>query len=259
MTLKTLDNALELLEYFKRESSWGVRELAKELSLSPTVTHRLLSTLQNHGYIIQNPTTKKYELGLKFLEFSVLVQNKLKIKDHVFPSMELLAKETGETIFLTMLDGLKGLSVAIAESPQSIKFQVTVGTQKSLHAAASNLIILAFLPEDKQTQILSGHLEKVTENTITDPEELKAVLKRLKQQGWCFTNGETTPDAFGIGVPLFDCNNAIIGSLNVAGPTYRINEEKVKRILELTLEKRDYIQQMINSLGLTYSHIKNSI
>lgn len=259
MTLKTVDNALEILEYFKKEPSWGVRELAKEMGMSTTVIHRLLSTLEKHGYAVQDSTSRKYELGIKFLEFSILVQDKLKFQDLVYPCMEQLAHETGETIFLTMLDGLKGLSIAIAESPQSIMFAVKVGTHKSLHAAASNLIILAFLPEEKQNQILSGTLERFTENTMTDPERLRENLKIIKQQGYCCTYGETTPDAVGIGVPLFDCHNHLIGSLNVAGPKYRIPEEKVAEILELTFKKRESIHDMIHSLGLTYSQIKKSI
>lgn len=259
MLLKTLENALGILEYFKIKDSWGVRELAKDTGLSPTVTHRLLSTLEKHGYIVQDANTKRYELGLKFLEFSFLLQDKFKFKDLVFPFMEKLAEETGETIFLTMLDDLKGLSIAIAESPQSIKFAVKVGAYKALHAASSNLTILAFLTEELQNQILTGELEKFTQHTKTDPEEIKVVLKEIQQQGWSCTVGETTPDVIGIGVPLFDCNNIIVGSLNVAGPKYRIPEEKVTKILELTLKEREFIQQKINSLGLTNSHITNSI
>lgn len=258
-TLKTLENALELLECFKKKDTWGVRELANDRGLSPTAIYRLIATLENNGYLIQDKKTKRYALGLKFLEFSVHLQNKLKFKELVFPYMEELAQETGETIFFTILDELRGLSIAIAESPQSIKFDVKVGTFKPLHAAASNLIILAFLPEDKQNQILNGRLEKFTAYTKTDPKELKVILEEIKEQGWSCTYSETTLDAIGIGVPIFDSDNKIIGSLNVAGPLYRIPEEKINEFLGLALKKRETIQQMIYSLGLTYSQIKKSI
>ncbi|WP_066248355.1 IclR family transcriptional regulator [Neobacillus drentensis] len=259
MSLKTLDNALELLEYFKKKPSWGVRELAKEMGFSLTVTHRLLTTFKNHSYLILDPESQRYELGLKFLEFGFLTMDTLKFRDLVFPNMEKLARETDETIFLTWLDGYEGLSIAIAESSQSIKFAFEVGTRKPLHSAASNRIILAYLPEDEQNQILSGKLERLTNQTITDPEGIKKGLLEMREQGWGCTLGETTTDVVGIAVPLFDYTNRIIGSLTVAGPVYRIPKEKETEILALLLKEKEIIQNNINKLGLTYSQIKKCL
>ena len=229
------------------------------MEMSPTVTHRLLTTLQKHGYVVQDENTQQYELGMKFLEFASLLQDKLDFKDMLAPFMKALATSTGETIFLTWLEGNRGLSIAIAESNQSIKFQVKVGSKKSLHAAASNLIILAYLPEDLQDQILTGKLEKFTEKTITDPVQLKEKIKKIKELGYSCTLGETTPDAIGIGVPLFDSTGRIIASLNVAGPAYRLPEKEINRIIDLLRKKQQNVQGLINKLGLTHAQIQSSL
>jgi DNA-binding IclR family transcriptional regulator len=259
MSLKTLDKALELLEYFKKKPSWGVRELAKEMELSLTVTHRLLATYKNHGYIIQNSETQRYELGVKFLEFSSLLKDKFKFTDFLAPNMEKLAKETAETIFLTWLDGNEGVSIAVAESSQSIKVAFDIGKRKPLHSGASNRIILAYLPEDEQNKILGGELERVTKYTMTDPEELRKSLVDMRRQGWGYTLGEATLDVVGIAVPLFDCSNRVIGSLAVAGPVYRIPEKKVTEILEALLKEKEAVQSKIDELGLTYTQLKKHL
>lgn len=259
MSLKTLDKALELLEYFKKKPSWGVRELAKEMDLSLTVTHRLLATYKNHGYMIQNSETQRYELGVKFLEFSSLSKDKLKFRDFLAPNMEKLVEETDETIFLTWLDGVEGVSIAVAESSQSIRVAFDIGKRKPLHSGASNRIILAYLPEDEQNQILSGKLERVTNHTITDPEEIRKSLAEMRQQGWGYTLGEATVDVAGIAVPLFDCSNRVIGSLAVAGPVYRIPKKRVTEILAILLKERETVQSKIDKLGLTYEQLKKHL
>ncbi|AMQ07806.1 IclR family transcriptional regulator [Sporosarcina psychrophila] len=259
MSLKTVSNALDLLEYFKKDSSWGVRQLAKEMKLSPTVTHRILSTFQDYGYIVQDQETLKYELGIKFLEFSVHLQDKLKFKDVIYPYMERLVKETDETIFLALLDEQEVVSVAVAESTQSIKFIFEVGTRRALHAGSSNRVVLAYLPKDERKKILSRELKKFTDNTVTDPGKVEESLQKVREQGFCCTYGELTKDVVGIAVPLFDCNNQIVASLTAAGPMYRLPEEKVLEILEQLLKEKEDIQSHINKLGLTYSQIKKSL
>jgi len=42
----------------------GVVEVARELNLSPSTTHRYMSTLVAFGLLAQDPTTRKYRLAL---------------------------------------------------------------------------------------------------------------------------------------------------------------------------------------------------
>lgn len=251
--LKTLDKALELLSFFKEQSSWGVRELAKESGFGTTVTFRILATLESHGYIAQNEETKKYELGASFLEFNRLLQNKVRFQDLLLPFMEKLAVKTGENIFLSLLDGEESINAAIVESNHKVHLSVKPGQRKPLYAAASNLVILAYLPVEKQNQILKGPIIPVTEKTMTDPEEIRKELKKIKKQGWSITYGEYSQDVVGIGVPLFDSFNEIIGSISVAGPEYRLPDKNIRRILSITLKENEAIQQYINNLGVTVS------
>nr|WP_316047533.1 helix-turn-helix domain-containing protein [Planococcus glaciei] len=54
MTLKTLENALDMLSYFTTDNpEWGLRDLAREMEINHTVLHRILKTYEKKGYIIQ--------------------------------------------------------------------------------------------------------------------------------------------------------------------------------------------------------------
>ena len=208
------------------------------MKLSPTVTHRILSTFQDYGYIVQDPETLKYELGTKFLEFSVHLQDKLKFKDVIYPYMERLVKKTDETIFLARLDKQEVVSVAVAESTQSIKFIFEVGTRRALHAGSSNRVVLAYLPEDEIKQILSSELEKFTDNTMTDPGEIEESLLKVREQGFCCTYGELTQDVVGIAVPLFDCNNQIVASLTAGAQCIACPKKKCRKTSNYCWKKK---------------------
>jgi DNA-binding IclR family transcriptional regulator len=252
-SLKTLDKALHLLESFnEKNKSWGVRELAQKLGMSHTIVYRILSTFQKHGFVIKNSNTNRYELDLKFWEYGMLLQDKLTRKEIFRPYMERLVDKTGETAFLSWLVGKESMSIEIVHSPQSVKFDVRVGMNKPLHAGASNKVILAFLPNDIIEEILNESLKSFTEYTVVDPSELRSEINSIKEQGYSVTFGEFTDNVVGVSVPLFDCNQKVFGSLNIAGPQYRISDEKIQYITNELLTIKTEINDSLNKMKFNY-------
>src|SRR3989442_7484147 len=61
--VQSLDRALEILKLLGSEPEMRVTDLARRLEVHKSTVFRLLSTLQEHGLVEQNPTTEKYRLG----------------------------------------------------------------------------------------------------------------------------------------------------------------------------------------------------
>lgn len=253
MNLKALGNALDALSYFTLETpEWGLRELAREMDINHTVLHRILKTFEEKGFLIQNENTKQYTLGLKILELSSVIKQKMKLSEFIQPVMKELANTVKETVFLTLKDGDDGVTVEIAEYEQQLKFNVTIGTRTPLYVGASCKTIMGHLREEEQLIIMNKEMKTFTEKTITDKEKLLKELYDIKEKGWSFTEGEFSEAVFGIGTPLFNKSGEVIGSLTIAGPNYRMPEEKVAETLESLKEKTGVIQQYFNKFGNLY-------
>src|SRR6202022_923156 len=61
--VQSLDRALEILKLLGTEPEMRVTDLARRLEVHKSTVFRLLSTLQEHGLVEQNPSTEKYRLG----------------------------------------------------------------------------------------------------------------------------------------------------------------------------------------------------
>lgn len=232
MTLKSLGLALDVLEMFTKDTpSWGLRDLSKEMNVNHTILYRILKTYEEKKIIIQDQNTKKYHLGpgLAGVLSAYLHQNKL--SDFVYPVMQELSQKTGESVFLTWLINDTGVTVEIAEGPSNIRFAVSKGTVSPLHAGASSKSILAFIPLGEQERILENELMQLTLNTRTEKEELFLDIEEIKRDGWAYTVGEFSDDVFGLSVPIFDQTGEVLASLTIAGPAYRINEERKMSML----------------------------
>lgn len=255
MTLKTLDNALNLLRFFTSEkNAWGVRELAKELDISHTIVYRILSTFEKHGILMQNLETNKYQLGLRLLEYGMIIQESFSISDIIKPVMKRLAEETQETSFLTWLEGFEGVCLEIAESTQRVKLTTSIGSRTPLYGGAWGKAIMAFLPEEMLEAILRQGIEPITSRTITSPEMLRENLNEIKNKGWCYSVGEYSDNVAGIAMPLFNSKNQVVASLTVAGPDYRIGPERVELIVNHLTKCRNEIQKYLQNLKIIYNY-----
>jgi DNA-binding IclR family transcriptional regulator len=251
--LKTLDNSLTILEYFTKECpAWGLRELAKELEINHTIVYRILTTFVSHGFLTQDPITKKYQLGLKLLEYGSIIRANSGISDIIYPIMKDLSEETGETIFLTWLDKYEGICLEVVESAQRIKFQLSVGSRTPLYLGASNKVMMAFLPRESQELIIAKGMKPKTA-VVPSKEKLLGDLQRIKQEGWAFSTGEYTELTFGLAVPLFDSHGQVIASLTVSGPEYRMPVANVDNALLKLLAGRNKIQDLLHQHGGSYA------
>lgn len=234
MTLKTLENALDVLSYFTiKNPEWGLRNLAREMDMNHTVLNRILKTYESKGYLIQNEQTKTYMLGLKFMEFSSVIRQRMRLSEFVVPVMKELVTIVDEAVYLTLRDGNEGVTVEIAECLHEIKYTVSIGSRTPLYIGASCKAISAFLTIEEQNEIVNGDLEAITNKTVIDSSQLLEDFKQIRERGWSHTQGEFSESVTGISVPLFNKKREVIGSLTVAGPSYRMSSDVQKYVKEL--------------------------
>lgn len=247
MTLKSLSLAIEVLSMFTKETPiWGLRDLSKEMDINHTVIYRILKTFEERKIIVQNPISKKYQLGSGLLPLFVTYKSRNTLSDLVLPVMNELSEKTGESVFLTWKEGYEGITVEIVESSNNIRFTVSKGTRTPLYIGASTKSIMAFLTEQEKNEIVNQGIEKRTERSLATKEEIYRDLDMIKENKWAYTEGEYSDEVFGISTPIFDTHGDVIASLTLAGPTYRINEEKKNTILKDLITYTDKVTDMLN-------------
>ncbi|SOY70115.1 IclR family transcriptional regulator [Cupriavidus taiwanensis] len=219
--LKTLDGALALLTHFTvRQPSWGVRELARHSGVHHAVVHRVLATFAANGFLVQD-AQGRYALGLRWFELGQVTRKTFSPAEVVQPALEALARECGETVFLSWLDGDHGLCTDIAHSQHQLRFSIEVGQRFPLDAGAHAKAMLAFQPEALRRRLGGG------------TPGLEARLAQIRADGWAYTCEESAATVAGLALPLFHRDSqAVVGSLAIAGPLQRLTPEAAPRCLQ---------------------------
>src|SRR5881392_3474701 len=82
----------------------GVTELARRLGLHESTASRLLATLERRGLVEQDDETGKYRLGLLVIRLADRAERTLDLRRLALPELERLARMTGESVSLAVLD-----------------------------------------------------------------------------------------------------------------------------------------------------------
>lgn len=240
--LKTLDSALALLTRFTlEEPTWGVRELAKETDVHHSIVHRVLATFAANGFMIQD-SAGRYSLGLRLFELGQIAHRTFAPSEIVQPALDALAHDSGETVFLSLLDGMQGVCTDIAQSQQQLRFSIEVGQRFRLIAGAHAKAILAFQPDEFRAAVYQ-------EAHLTDGSAIDARLDQVRTDGWSHTREEAAATVAGLAVPLWSRDRRrVIGSLSIAGPIQRLDGEAVPRLIDALKKTRETIEPVVGLL-----------
>jgi DNA-binding IclR family transcriptional regulator len=224
--IKVLNKAILVLEtILKNNAPMSMTEISERLDYYPSTVHRILDTLKYGGYVEQDPLTQKYQLGMKLLELGMAKLNQIDLVKEARPYLKELAKKCNETVHLAILEDTNVLYLAKEESSQTIRMISYIGKRAPLHCTALGKILLAFLPLDKKDQILDKiELSKLTENTITDKNELIEELKKIEQEGFALDREENEKDVRCIAAPIRNYQGKVVAAVSISGPAYRLNE-----------------------------------
>lgn len=209
----------------------GLGELARGIGLHKSTVHRLLATLVRHSYVAQNPVTKRYRLGLVFLEFAYRVVEQLEVRRQALRPMHQLADLTGESVYVSVLSGGRTLAIDEVVGPRGVTLGTNAGVSLPLHATASGKCFLAWLPEDERDRLLAHQpFTRVTDRTIVDRDELMEELAQTRRRGYATNDEETEPGVRYAAAPVFDAHGAIAATLSLGAPVLRLPQSELPGI-----------------------------
>ncbi len=231
--IQSVAHSLDVLEQFAGEAEeLGVTELSKRLKLHKNNVFRLLATLEARGYIEQNRASENYRLGIKCLQLGRHYIERMGLVKQARPLLEDIARRARETAFVAIARGDGVVAIEAAEPvDRMVRIAPPIGHVLPLHCTAMGKACLAFDTQEHLRMGLPEQLERFTPRTITERSALLEQLNCIASQGYSVDFGEYFEDVTSLAVPVRDYTRAVIGSLALAGPCYRISTDRIKQEL----------------------------
>ncbi|WP_277954835.1 IclR family transcriptional regulator [Saccharopolyspora soli] len=230
----TADRALEILAMFTDSQPVVSGSLvADRLGVARSTGYRYLQSLVSARFLEEAPGGG-FRLGLRILELARLARKTLGLSEIAAPIIEELAHDSGETVVLTRRTGDLVVCIDRAESQRhAVRSSYERGTVLPVNAGASATILLAWNDPEEVRQILSrAKLERFTDDTLTDVDELLARMAQIRSDGYAVARAEVDPEIVGIAAPIWGSRQGeVVAAISVVGIGSRIPPKTERKLI----------------------------
>lgn len=243
--ISMITKSFEVLELLsKNPYGLTLQEVVTQLQYPKSSLYKIVSNLQELGYLGREMDSSRYFLSRKLLTLGVTAFNSSNIIERSKEYMKLLRDEVGESVMIgTLIDDDVVLLEQITGSLDFV-FTLKQGMKFNLYSTAPGKVILAYLDKSKQNEIVDNlQLEAINEYTITDKTLLKQELEIIRQQGYAADINETVEGVHCIAAPIWDETKNAIACVWTSGPAGRLPKKSIETIA-----------QQIIQCGLSISH-----
>ena len=217
--IQSIDRAMRVLSALKGARRMTLTELATRLELPPSTVHGIVRSLLEHGMVVQDSGTSRYQLGPAVLLLGNVYLDTLELRARALPWAEELARRTGCAVRTGVLLSDDVVIIHHEPRPDGSRQMPEVGIVIPAHASALGKAMLAFLPDDAGRILASGPLRSMTGETLSEPIELKEQLADVAASGMASEQDEAVIGESGLACPVFDASGLPVGSIGVVVPS----------------------------------------
>ncbi len=232
---QSLERGLAILGCFTPERPLlGIADLADELGMSRSTTHRYAITLVAMGYLQQGPA-RKYRLALRVTDLGMAAMSAMGLREHAHPLLEELRNRTGYTVGLSVLDGPEIAIVDLARANRRAARRhdtgLEIGARLPAYCTAAGKVLLAHLPDAPQRESITlMKLARRTANTITGKRALQDELEQVLESGIALGDQELARGVQSIAAPVRD-ESRVVAAVSLSAHVSLITLEELAAAL----------------------------
>ena len=226
--VQALDRGLVLLHALAEAGGASLTDLSLRVALPPSSVHRILATLEKHGFAVVDEATQQWYIGVEAFRTGNAFLARSNIVETARDVMRQLMEETGETANLAIADGFDVVFVGQIESHNPIRAFFNPGTRGAMHASGIGKALLAELPRASVEKLVqTTGLPDYTDNTLTTPARLFANLEKIRKRGWALDDEERYAGMRCVAASIHNAFGEAVAGISVSGPAVRFSEQQV--------------------------------
>ncbi|SMF32393.1 transcriptional regulator, IclR family [Azospirillum oryzae] len=233
--VQSLCRALNILTILgSNDGPMTLTELSEAANLSPSTTHRLLTTLQYERYVRFDQSARGWVVGVQAYMTGANFLKTRNLVDVARPRMRRLMEESSEIVNLAVEENGEALYLARVGGPRAAQVAVPQTDRTLLHCSAVGKALLAGMPETKvQTIVTQRGMRQFTRSTLSSLPALYRDLTLVRTRGYALDQEERVSGLRCVAAPIFDENSRVMGALSLSGSSRRIEDARLRALGEM--------------------------
>jgi len=245
-TVQALDRGLTLLRELAKARNIALSDLAALAEMPISSTHRILSTLQKHGFVEFDESTQEWMIGIEAFRIGNTYLMRTSLVEAARKTLRRLMEETGETANLGIADSGDVVFVDQVETQNPIRAFFSPGTRGYMHSSGIGKSLLADMPQREVEKImrLKGQPE-FTPKTLTSSEDLHNDLDQTRKRGWSIDDEERYSGMRCVASSIYNTFGEAIAGISISGPTVRFPNHVISELGPMVKRAADEVTSAI--------------
>lgn len=201
-------------------------ELSRATGYQVSSTYRYLLPFVSSGLVIQEPLHGRYRLGLRVVELAAICLQSVNVRSVARPYLVDLMRQTQETVYLGVPDGLQVVYMDRIDSPLPIRPHTMLGGSNPLNCTAMGKAMLAS-DSALAAAVLRSKLIGKTPRSLVTAEALSEDLAATHARGFAVDDMESETEVRCAAAAVLDHTGAVVGAMSVSGPATRVTVERI--------------------------------
>lgn len=249
--IRSVEITLSIIRALQERGRARLSELADELDRSKSTIHGHLRTLERNNLVTRQGDA--FRLSLTFLDISHDIKTRHYNYSIIKEVVDELASETGEYAQFGSDEHGRLIYLYRTGSGTEINEHFELSITESLHCTALGKAMLAFMPEERVGDIVDRRgLERMTENTITEYDELIAELEAIRERGYAVDDEEFATGLRCVAAPVIEnhrYHSEVHGSIGVLGPVTRLTDDRLREELATRVKRSANLIEIASNTG----------
>ncbi|MCC9707547.1 IclR family transcriptional regulator [Streptomyces sp. MNU76] len=243
--MKSVTRSLRILEAVAQHQPVTVGELTKLFGLPKSTVQRTLVSLAEAGWLRANrKDTTRWEIGARVLAVRPAALQGSSLFAAAREPMIRLRDAVNETIHLSVPDALQCMVVVDrVDCDHPVRTFHTIGDTSPLHATAVGRAVLAHLPRRDVEDLVAAGLERFSDTTPGDPDELRAELDRIRTDGYAVNRNQFRPGVCAVAAAVLDEDGTPLAAVAISMPEARYHEDQAPKWGRLVADTAAEISQ----------------
>ncbi|WP_407411299.1 IclR family transcriptional regulator [Acinetobacter sp.] len=252
MALSSFGKILTVLDLFSiQRPVINVDVISTELGLSKPTSYRYLKELVSAELLLRlSGTSGDYTLGSKIAVLDYISRTTDPLVQVSIPFMKEMVERTEFSCLLTHLNHDSCIDIHDEVFKNMHLYSYGRGCPRPVFVGSSPKVMISHLPKQQILDYYQRFATQLAEvHFAQSEEEFLSLMKKIKKQGYYFSNGELDPNIAGLSVPVKFSSKEPPLALTLLGSKNRFEFVNLQKVIEILQENAALIEQKFLALN----------
>lgn len=248
--VQSLVRALTLMNRLAAaDEGMALTEVAQQVGLSLSTTHRLLTTLEQERYVHFDLERRLWSVGVQAFTTGSAFLKTRSLTALARSQMRMLMEQNEETVNLAVEDEFEAIYLLQVECRHMMRAFARPGGRVPLHCSSVGKALLSATPDGDLARVLHQRgMPRLTIKTINTTAALRKDLALARRVGYAVDDEEHAVGLRCVAAVIFNENRHPVAAISVSGPLVRITDIRIPHLGSQVRQAADILTAQIGGV-----------